>query len=60
MKTQIWQLLACAQSEEGLNKEIMAFVSTFVWEKAVPLALALKPDNSVSFCMSLVTFELLP
>ena len=44
----------------GLSKGTMASASTSVWEKAAPLALSLKPDNSVPPHMSLVPFELLP
>ena len=39
-----------------LIKETMASASTSVWEKAVPLALMLMSDNSVSLCMCLVPF----
>lgn len=42
--------------EGGFNKGKMYSVSTFLWEKAVPPAIVLMPDNSLPSCMFLVTF----
>lgn len=61
MEIQIWHPPVSAVWKGGrLNKGSMDSASTSVWEKAAPLALALKPDNSVPLFMSLVSFELLP
>ena len=48
----------CMPGGKELNKETDS-ASTSVWEEAAPLALALKPDNSIPPCTSLVPFKLL-
>ena len=50
----------CKPSGGGLNKGTMDSASTSVWEKAIPPALVLKPDNSIPPHMSLALFEQLP
>ena len=42
------------------QQRTIAYASTSLWEKAAPLTLALKPENSVSPFMSLAPFKLLP
>ena len=61
METETWHLpepAGCVGG--GLNKRAMASASIYVWKKAAPLTLALRPDNSVPPCMSLKVLELLP
>lgn len=60
METQLWCLPVSAHWVRGrLNKGPNASDNTFVWEKAAPLVLALKPDNSIPPRMSLAPFKLL-
>ena len=59
MKNQIWHTSADSVGG-GLSKGIVASISTSAWEIAAPLTHALKPDNSVSPCFSLVPFKMLP
>lgn len=44
---------------EGLNKGIMDYPRTSVWEKAALPALTLKPDDLLPTYVSLAPFELL-
>lgn len=61
METQIWWSPPTAYWElGGLNKGVMASATISSLEKAAPVALALKPENSVSLHMSLAPFKLLP
>lgn len=48
------------QDGGGLNKETMESARTSVREKATSLALTVKPDNSISPCISLALIEQLP
>lgn len=43
-----------------VQERTMASASTFAWERAAPPAPALKPNNSVPQCMSLIPFKLMP
>ena len=44
---------------KGISKGTVASVGTSVWDKVAPPNFTLMPENSVSFCMSLVLFKLL-
>lgn len=55
-----WPPTSAPQEGGGLNKGAVPSASTSFWEKGTPPALILKPDKSVSPCMSLTPFELLP
>lgn len=44
---------------EGLSQGKVVPASVSLWEKAVPPALALKPDSPIPLCMSLAFFKLL-
>ena len=59
IESEIQYLLASQLWEGALRTGTMFPVSTSVWEKAVPPALALMPDSLVPPNMSLVSFELL-
>ena len=59
MESPVWHLPA-GSVRGRLRKSTMASASTSVWERAVPPALALMPDNSFSPCMSLMSFNILP
>ena len=62
MESQIWHPPdgSVALWGKGLRIVTMASAHLSVWEKAVPPALALMPDTSVSPYMPLVPFKLLP
>ena len=44
---------------KGISKGTVASVGTSVWDKVAHPKFTLMPENSVSFCMSLVLFKLL-
>lgn len=52
-------ICVCMPEEGGLNEGAKASASASVWEKAAPLAFALKPDNPVPSHMSPAPFKLL-
>lgn len=59
VEIQIWHLPAGSVGE-GLSKRTMDFANSSVWEKTVPPALVLRPDNSGPHHVCLTPFKVLP
>lgn len=57
VESQTWHLPVTHGCVGGkLNKGTVGPAITSVWEKSAPLALTLKPDNSIPLCLSLKLF----